>query len=65
LTNKVKVVLLSVIGMSVHPVRSLVKNISAKCPPIEIEDVDYERYIGRAKQLLAELKQEGPVDDDR
>ncbi len=66
LTNKVKVALLfNHRGNMYDPVMSLLQKYSAKCPQIEIEDVDYERYLGRAKQVLAEFKQEGPIDDDR
>ncbi|MCI0536654.1 MAG: GldG family protein [Verrucomicrobiales bacterium] len=66
LTNKVKVVVLfSHRSEMYEPVRSLLHKYSTKSPQIEVEDVDYERYIGRAKQVLAELKQEGPVEDDR
>src|SRR5438132_7654506 len=66
LTNRVKVVVLfSHRSEMYEPVLSLLHRYSAKCPHIEIEDVDYERYLGRAKQVLAELKQEGPIEDDR
>jgi hypothetical protein len=66
LTNKVRVVVLfSHRGDLYDPVISLLHKYSTKSPQIEIEDVDYERYIGRAKQILSELKQDGPIEDDR
>ncbi|MSU62001.1 MAG: hypothetical protein EXS31_06345 [Pedosphaera sp.] len=66
LTNKVRVVVFfnhrnALFG----PVTSLLNQYALRSSQIEVEQVDYERFPGRARQALADLKLDPSADTDR